>query len=121
MSRLDLWYLPRLRHFGKITPMREIEREVDGFFARVLQHENDHLNGVLFFDRMSEEAKRELDDQLDELVGQCQQVVSGVKPQSLRENQDLRQSVASELGQVQSVLDDLLVDRPRRNILRRPR
>ncbi len=44
-----------------------VERVVDGFLARVLQHENDHLNGVLFFDRMSEEAKRELDDQLVEL------------------------------------------------------
>jgi peptide deformylase len=44
-----------------------IERVVDGFLARVLQHENDHLDGVLFFDRMTEEAKRELGDQLDEL------------------------------------------------------
>jgi len=44
-----------------------IERTVDGFLARVLQHENDHLNGVMFFDRMTEEAKRELDDQLLEM------------------------------------------------------
>lgn len=44
-----------------------IERVVDGFLARVLQHENDHLDGVLFFDRMSEEAKRELDEQLEEM------------------------------------------------------
>ena len=44
-----------------------VERVVDGFLARVLQHENDHLDGVLFFDRMTEEAKRELDDQLNEL------------------------------------------------------
>lgn len=43
------------------------ERIVDGFLARVLQHENDHLNGVMFFDRMTEEAKRELDDQLLEM------------------------------------------------------
>ena len=44
-----------------------IEREVDGFLARIFQHENDHLDGVLFFDRMSEEAKRELDESLDEM------------------------------------------------------
>lgn len=44
-----------------------IERVVDGFMARVIQHENDHLDGVLFFDRMSDEAKRELDDQLHEM------------------------------------------------------
>ena len=60
-------------------------------------------------------------DQLDELVGQCQQIVGGVEPQSLRDSQVLRQSVAAELSQVQGVLDNLLVDRPRRNILRRPR
>jgi hypothetical protein len=32
----------------------------------------------------------------------------------------LRQTVASELAEVQSSLDALMVDRPRRNILRRP-
>jgi hypothetical protein len=60
-------------------------------------------------------------EQLDELVGQCQDVVRSVEPQLLRDNQGLRQTVAQELTQVQNVLDDLLVDRPRRNILRRPR
>lgn len=44
-----------------------IERTVDGFLARVLQHENDHLDGVLFFDRMTEEGRRELDDAIVEL------------------------------------------------------
>ena len=29
-----------------------IEREATGFFARVLQHEIDHLDGVLYPDRM---------------------------------------------------------------------
>lgn len=31
---------------------REIEREYIGFLARVFQHEYDHLNGVLFLDRL---------------------------------------------------------------------
>ena len=44
-----------------------IEREVDGFLSRVIQHENDHLNGVLFFDRMSVEGKRDILDQITEL------------------------------------------------------
>ncbi|TWU32577.1 peptide deformylase [Novipirellula artificiosorum] len=43
-----------------------IERSVDGFLARVLMHENDHLDGVLFFDRMTDEARRELIDPLAE-------------------------------------------------------
>jgi peptide deformylase len=33
--------------------------EADGFLARVIQHELDHLNGILFFDHLSEK-KREL-------------------------------------------------------------
>jgi peptide deformylase len=44
-----------------------IERTVDGFLARVLQHENDHLDGVMFIDRMSDEGRRELIDDIDEL------------------------------------------------------
>ena len=77
-------------------------------------------NLTAFFERFRELNIRS-NEQLDDLVGQCQQVVSGVEPQTLRDNQVLRTSVASELSQVQNVLDDLLVDRPRRNILRRPR
>jgi len=44
-----------------------IECEVDGFLGRVLQHENDHLDGVLFIDRLSDESLREVRDSLDEL------------------------------------------------------
>ena len=60
-------------------------------------------------------------EQLDRLVGDARRVVRGVRPQHLRDDQSLRQHVATELSAVQSVLDGLLVDRPRRNILRRPR
>ena len=60
-------------------------------------------------------------EQLDSLVEDAQRVVRGIEPQALRDNAGLRQQVATELSRVQSVLDGLLVDRPRRNILRRPR
>jgi hypothetical protein len=59
--------------------------------------------------------------QLDELVGQAQRIVRGVQPQQLRDNTGLRQEIATRLSSVQSVLDGLLVDRPRRSILRRQR
>ena len=59
--------------------------------------------------------------ELDRLVDQAQGIVSGVRPQSLRDNSGLRQEVATKLSGVQSVLDGLLVDRPRRNIIRKPR
>ena len=73
-----------------------------------------------FFDRFRH-LSLSSDSQLDELVDQAQRVVRGVGPQQLRDDQTLRQHVATELSAVQSVLDGLLVDRPRRNILRRPR
>ena len=61
------------------------------------------------------------DQQLEDLVNQAQGVVRGIQPQQLREDQPLRQQVATQLSGVQAVLDGLLVDRPRRNILRRPK
>lgn len=60
-------------------------------------------------------------DQLDELVHRAQQVLGGVEPQQLRDSTSLRQRLVTQLAGVQSSLDGLMVDRPRRNILRRPR
>ncbi len=57
----------------------------------------------------------------DPLVGQCQQIVGGVSPQDLRHEQPLRQRIATELSAVASNLEGLLVDRPRRRVLRQPR
>ncbi len=37
---------------------RELERETEGHFAHVIQHELDHLDGVLFIDRLPEEERR---------------------------------------------------------------
>jgi len=60
-------------------------------------------------------------DQLDELVQRAQKVLRGVEPQQLRDNNTLRQRLGSQLSSIQSSLDGLMVDRPRRNILRKPR
>ena len=60
-------------------------------------------------------------EQLDQLVQDAQGVVRGVNPQSLRKNAPLRREVATELSRVQSVLDGLMIDRPRRNLLRKPK
>jgi len=57
-------------------------------------------------------------DQLDELVNQAQRLVSGVEPQVLRANETLRQHIATQLSSVQASLDGMLVDRPRRAIIR---
>jgi len=45
---------------------KEINATIDGLLARVVQHETDHLNGVLFTDRMSETGQIAVRDSLDE-------------------------------------------------------
>lgn len=46
-----------------------IEKEYAGFVSRIIQHEYDHLEGVLLVDRMSPAEKLKHKSALDELVG----------------------------------------------------
>lgn len=45
---------------------QEIEKELEGLEARVVQHETDHLEGVLFIDRLSETSKIAVREKLEE-------------------------------------------------------
>jgi hypothetical protein len=56
--------------------------------------------------------------QLDELVAQAQRTVRGVAAQDLRDGPSIRQEVATQLARVQTTLDEMLIERPRRRILR---
>ena len=49
-----------------------IEIETIGFLARAIQHEVDHLNGILFVDRMSSAAKTSLSSKLKRLQKETQ-------------------------------------------------
>ncbi|MCC7016676.1 MAG: peptide deformylase, partial [Rhodospirillales bacterium] len=44
----------RIRYAGFDLEGRRIEREAAGFHARVVQHECDHLDGILYPQRMSD-------------------------------------------------------------------
>jgi len=57
--------------------------------------------------------------ELDTLVEEAQQVITGIEPQQLRDSVRLRQMVAQDFEQIQASVEEILVDRPRRNILRR--
>ena len=70
-----------------------------------------------FFERFKTLNIRSNED-LDNLVIQAQRVVRGVVPQTLRDDRTIRERVASQLGAVQTSLSGLMVDRPRRRILR---
>jgi len=117
--------------------VRLAEETFTAELARLVSHLSERLSGTedgrpkVFRDSAVENLAeffgrfRELNvrssEQLDRLVADAQRVIRGVGPQALRDDAALRQHVATELRRVQSTLDGLLVDRPRRNILRRPR
>ncbi len=44
----------------------EVEETIEDLFARAAQHETDHLNGVLFIDRLSPTTLLSLKDSLEE-------------------------------------------------------
>ncbi len=52
---------------GRLLDGREIEFEATGLLARALQHETDHLNGILFIDRMKAATKTLLAGKLKRL------------------------------------------------------
>ena len=50
--------------------MEEFELEADGLLARCIQHESDHLDGVLYIDRVNGELKEvKADDDESNLHG----------------------------------------------------
>jgi hypothetical protein len=55
---------------------------------------------------------------LDRLVETARNALNGVDPQAVRDNNSLRQQLTTQLASVQATLDGLLVDQPRRRILR---
>jgi peptide deformylase len=43
----------RLRMHAQGVDGKPFEEEADGYVARIWQHENDHLDGILLLDKMS--------------------------------------------------------------------
>jgi peptide deformylase len=50
-----------------------------GLLSRAIQHETDHLNGILFIDRMPLKAKQALKAELDELQAETKAVLQAAK------------------------------------------
>jgi hypothetical protein len=104
-----------------------------GEFARLLDHLLERLqdgpegpkvfrdsavgNLVAFFERFGQLNIRS-SQQLDALIDHARQIVQGTAPQALRDSGDLRSGIAHKLSGVQQDLEALLVDKPRRRILR---
>ena len=104
-------------------------------FARIVNHLTERISGTNedgtpkvfrdsvvgnlddFFERFRSLNVRS-NQQLDDLVAQAQRAVRNVGAQDLRDCDALRSQVATQLSRVQASLDAMLVDRPRRRILR---
>lgn len=56
-----------------------IEFTCTGLLSRAIQHENDHLNGILYIDRMSRSEKEELKPKLEELLAQTKEALKARK------------------------------------------
>lgn len=114
--------------------VRLAEEAFIGELAKLVSHLTERLSGTVdgqpkvfrdtaltnlqeFFQRFQSLAVHSEAD-LDRLVEQAQGILRGVGPQSLRDTPALRQHVATQLSVVQSSLEGLLVNRPRRAILR---
>lgn len=50
-----------------------------GLLSRCIQHETDHLHGILFIDRMDREAKAGIKEDLDELLKQTKAELTGAE------------------------------------------
>lgn len=70
-----------------------------------------------FFERFRTLSVRS-DADLERLVDQAQKLLQGIEPQAQRHNPSLRLQLANQLAAMQSSIDGLLVDRPRRNLIR---
>ena len=61
---------------------KRIEFRAGGLLGRAVQHETDHLNGILFIDRMEKKTKEELQPELDALQADTKAELVGHKKQS---------------------------------------
>ncbi|QDT64752.1 hypothetical protein [Calycomorphotria hydatis] len=60
-------------------------------------------------------------EELDQLVNDAEQLLSGVRPETLRTNTSFRQEMAASMSEIGHGIDEILVNQPRRRIERRAR
>jgi hypothetical protein len=114
--------------------VRMAEEAFTGEFQKLVSHLVDRLTGQEdrrpkvfrdsavgnlreFFERFRMLNVRSSAD-LEGLVETAQRALKGASPQGLRDDGGLRTRIASQLAAVQASLDGLLVDQPRRRVLR---
>ncbi len=77
--KIKVKYLNRQNH--------EVIRELEGYEARVFQHEFDHLNGKLFIDYLSTVKRRLLKPKLDEIKRRSIEILKKIRVSSRKQVQ----------------------------------
>jgi hypothetical protein len=106
-----------LSEFAKLVSHLSERLSTDESGTRKVFRDTAITNLLAFFDRFGQLNVRS-NTELEALIEQAQQIVQGVEPQQLRDQDSLRQHVATQLSGVQALLDGLLLDQPRRRIIR---
>jgi hypothetical protein len=106
-----------LSEFGKLVSHLAERLGTDGGGERRIFRDSAVTNLLEFFDKFKKLNLRS-NPELDALVEQAQQLVVGVWPQELRTNEGLRQQIAQEMTRMQTAVETLLVEPPRRRIVR---
>ncbi|MFN0151126.1 MAG: peptide deformylase [bacterium] len=70
----DVERATHVRVRGLLPSGETVEIEANGYLARVLQHEIDHLKGILYIDRISAIRRRLLKRRLDEIKRQSEEM-----------------------------------------------
>ncbi len=115
--------------------VRLAEESFLGELSKLVEHLTERLNGsddgkpkifrdtvvtnlVEFFERFRR-LNISSNDELDRMVADVRRIVGNTTAENLRNSESLRQHVSNELSRVQASLDGMMVDRPRRNLIRR--
>jgi hypothetical protein len=93
------------------------ERLYGGDGERRVFRDSAVTNLLDFFERFKRLNVRS-SQELDRLVERAQELVRGVTPQALRDSDELRGQIAARMAEVQTRLDALVVERPRRQLVR---
>jgi hypothetical protein len=114
---LELAQSALTEEFGRLVE-HLAERLTDAAGGRPKTFRDSSLENLLeFFGRFRQAGLRGGED-LDRLVGQAQDLVRGIRPNDLRQSEGLRERIAGDLARVGRQLETLMVDRPRRRIVR---
>jgi hypothetical protein len=133
--RPDIWEQERARIASRFDEaVRLAEESFIDELAKLVSHLGERLSGAEdgkpkifrdsavdnlgeFFERFQRLNIRN-NAQLDALVARTRDLVGNVKPETLRQSSNIRQAVAAQLSGIQASLDGMLIDRPRRKIIR---